>query len=94
MGKKGKKKRKSGIFGGAVSRESPAFKGFSKMVYLAFPMITVAFILWNFQTAISGIPLFNLLITLGGLQTYNQGVVGIMVVILVLGSLLIMWFDD
>lgn len=89
----GKKKKSKGIFGGAVSKESPAFNGFAKMVYLAFPIITVAFILWNFQTTISGIPLFNLVITLGGYQTYNQGVVGAMIVILLVGVLILVWED-
>lgn len=84
------KKKKSTL--GKI-RSDHGFTAFSKMVALCFPIATVAFILWNFQTTITGIPLFKLLITLGGLQTYNQGVIGVMIVMLIVGAFIIMWED-
>ena len=66
-----------------------ALSGFEKIIAIVFPMVLWAFVMFSFQSTIVSIPIFNLLITLGGFQTYNQGVIGGVVIILIVGVIFV-----
>ena len=69
-------------------------KGFKRVIGLGLFLIAFGVVMLVGQPVIDAVPLFHILMTLGGLETYNDTVFGIFILILLVGIVIIAVFED
>lgn len=87
LGKKSKKKKPRGIRAGL--RDWRGRSAFEKVIALGIAMIALGFTLWSFQSTITSVKFFSIVMTLGGLESYNDTVTAILILMLIFGVWLI-----